>query len=126
MENFISSNAFSKIDFLKLRDSISEAVVPVVVQHIDTKEVLLLAYVNEFSLKLSIQKKQAVFWSTSRNELWHKGSTSGDFLNLCGIKVNCKNNTLLFFVRPENTGVCHVKDAKGISHSTCFFKDIHS
>ena len=59
-----------------------QQVVPVVLQHADTSEVLYVAYANERALRETLAKRQAVLWSTSRDELWHKGAGSGDWLDL--------------------------------------------
>ena len=85
---------------------------PVVLQHADTGEVLFVGYANEKALAETLRVRQAVLWSTSRNELWHKGATSGDWLDLVDVRVNCEQNSLLYRVRPRS-GVCHTKDASG-------------
>ncbi len=98
-------------------------VVPVIVQHADTLEVLLLAFVNELALKETIQRNIAVFWSTSRNELWIKGATSGDYLHLKEIRINCEQNSLLFLVVPVNEGVCHtISEKTGKHRTTCYYR----
>lgn len=102
-------------------------IVPVIVQNALTQEVLLLAYVNEQALEASIQRNIAVFWSTSRNELWVKGATSGDFLDLKEIRINCEQNSLLFLVIPKNEGVCHTKSQiTDANRSTCYYRKFDS
>jgi len=101
-----------------------EPVLPVVVQHAQTLEVLILAYVNRLALTRSIELGQAVFYSTSRRELWHKGATSGDYLKLEEIRVNCEQNSLLFLVVPEKGGVCHTKDAAGDTRRSCYYRSV--
>lgn len=98
------------------------AVVPVVVQDADTKEVLILAYVNQIALDYSLAHGTAAFWSTSRNELWVKGATSGDTLALAEVRVNCEQNSLLYLVRPQGEGACHTKDASGRARSGCYYR----
>jgi phosphoribosyl-AMP cyclohydrolase len=110
------------LDFNKLNSLSGQDVVPVVVQHAETKDVLILAYVNEEALRLSQEKGQAVFWSTSRKELWVKGSESGDSLRLVDILVNCEQNSLLFLVIPDASGVCHTKKENGETRSTCYYR----
>ncbi len=114
-----------QLDFKKLDTCFGMDVVPVVVQHIETKEVLILAYVNEPALKESISQKRAVFWSTSRNELWVKGATSGDYLALHEIRVNCEQNSLLFLVKPATGGVCHTMTEAGQARSTCYYRFVN-
>jgi phosphoribosyl-AMP cyclohydrolase len=66
----------------------------------------------------------ATFWSTSRNELWIKGKTSGDFLEIIEICVNCEQNSLLYRVRPKGKGACHTKNLEGIPRSGCYYRSI--
>ncbi|MEO6873313.1 MAG: phosphoribosyl-AMP cyclohydrolase [Opitutaceae bacterium] len=103
------------LDFTKLGmvASGSGDVIPVVVQDVVTKEVLLVAYVNQAALDRSLSTGLATFWSTSRRELWVKGASSGDFLDLKDVRVNCEQNSLLFLVLPRAGGVCHTKQADG-------------
>lgn len=112
------------LDFDKLLAVLKsgEPVLPVVVQHAQTLEVLILAYVNRLALSRSIELGQAVFYSTSRCELWHKGATSGDYLKLEEIRVNCEQNSLLFLVVPEKGGVCHTKDGAGNTRRSCYYR----
>ena len=100
------------LDFDKLRQVARgpEPVIPVAVQDADTKEVLIIAYVNEAALRYTMEHGVATFWSTSRNELWVKGATSGDTLQIVEIRVNCEQNSLLYLVRPLGKGACHTKD----------------
>ena len=86
-------------------------VVPCAVQDADTDEVILVAYVNQQALQAAIETRSAVFWSTSRNELWEKGKTSGETFDLLEVRVNCEQNSLLYRVRPRRGGICHTKNA---------------
>lgn len=110
------------LDFSKLKKIAmgTEDVIPVVVQHADTLEVLILAYVNELALAETIKRQVAVFWSTSRNELWIKGATSGDFLHLVNIRVNCEQNSLLYLVRPVTANSCHT------NRSGCYYRQLEN
>jgi phosphoribosyl-AMP cyclohydrolase len=122
----IESTTNLTVDFKKLSTLSQMDVVPVVVQHFQTKEVLILAYINEIALQRSINEKKAIFWSTSRNELWVKGATSGDYLFLKEVRVNCEQNSLLFLVTPKGTGVCHTKDIQGAHRPTCYYRTLGS
>ena len=97
------------LDYSKLKQiaSIDEDVIPVAVQNIETGDVLIIAYVNQKALDYTIKNNVAAFWSTSRNELWVKGSTSGDTLELVDVRVNCDQNSLLYRVIPKNKNACH-------------------
>ena len=75
-------------------------VIPVAVQNADTKEVILVAYTNEFAMRESFAKRKLILWSTSRNKLWFKGETSGETFDLLEAYVNCEQNSLLYVVRP--------------------------
>ncbi|HEX5369177.1 MAG TPA: phosphoribosyl-AMP cyclohydrolase [Dehalococcoidia bacterium] len=96
-------------------------VLPCAVQNIDTGEVILVAYVNQQALDASLATRSAVFWSTSRNELWEKGKTSGETFELIEVRVNCEQNSLLFRVRPRRGGICHTKNASGEPRN-CFYR----
>ena len=65
----------------------------------------------------------ATFWSTSRNELWIKGATSGDMLELVDVRVNCEQNSLLYMVRLKGEGSCHTKE-NGRARYGCYYRSI--
>ena len=99
------------------------AVIPVVLQHADTSEVLFIGYANELAVRETFARRSAVLWSTSRNELWHKGASSGDTLDLVEVRVNCEQNSLLYRVRPRTGGVCHtVEQATQSARRTCYYR----
>ncbi len=98
-------------------------VIPVAVQNADTKEVILVAYTNEFAMKESFAKKKLILWSTSRNKLWFKGETSGETFDLLEAYVNCEQNSLLYIVRPCRGGICHTKNAAGEPRN-CYYRRI--
>ena len=64
----------------------------------------------------------ATFWSTSRNELWIKGKTSGDFLEIVNILVNCEQNSIVYQVRLKGKGSCHTKNADGTPRKGCYYR----
>ena len=115
-----------KLDFAKLQKiaRTESLVVPVVVQDADSKEVLVVAYANQLALETTLKSGIATFWSTSRNELWIKGATSGDMLKIDEVRVNCEQNSLLYLVRMMGGGVCHTKDADGKTRPTCYYRAI--
>ncbi|MCL5269728.1 MAG: phosphoribosyl-AMP cyclohydrolase [bacterium] len=96
-------------------------VIPVAVQNADTGEVILIAYVNEAALRRSIETRSAVFWSTSRNELWEKGKTSGETFDLLEVYVNCEQNSLVYKVRPRRGGICHTQNRRGEPRN-CYYR----
>lgn len=80
--------------------------IPAIVQDANTNQVLMMAYMNQESLKLTLEKKETVFWSRSRNEIWHKGATSGNIQKVIEIKIDCDADTLLILVEPAGPA-CH-------------------
>ncbi len=114
------------LDFTKLAKigAGGHQVVPVAVQHADTGEVMIVAYVNEEALAATLERGEAVFYSTSRQELWHKGATSGDTLSVVEVRVNCEQNSLLYRVRPNGVGACHTAGADGRARMSCFYRRI--
>ena len=80
--------------------------VPAIIQDAVTKNVLMLGYMNEESLRITLETKKVTFWSRSRECLWTKGETSGNFLDLVDIKSDCDNDTLLVKVHPHGP-TCH-------------------
>ncbi len=115
-----------QLDWSKL-EKIAEkrtGVLPVAVQHADTREVILVAYINSEALDMSIATRTLTFWSTSRNKLWVKGQTSGDTFALVDVYVNCEQNSLLFTVRPRREGICHTKNRQGQPRN-CFYRRLN-
>ena len=115
------------LDFEKLRkvSQTDHPVVPVAVQDIDSKAVLLIGYANEQALEYTLENRIATFWSTSRNELWIKGATSGDSLKLIDVRVNCEQNSLLYLVRLQGGGSCHTKDNDQARYG-CYYRSIQN
>ena len=90
-----------EIDFDK-----TGGLVPAIVQDADTKTVLMLAYMNREAYEKTVSSGKATFFSRSRNKLWTKGETSGNYMNVVSIKVDCDNDTLLLKVHPDGPA-CH-------------------
>ncbi len=90
---------------------------PAVCQDAGTGEVLTLAWVNEESLRLTLEKGTVHFWSRSRQELWHKGATSGNYLRLVSARLDCDCDALVFIVRPDGPA-CHT------NRMSCFFNEV--
>ena len=90
-------------------------------QRVDTGEIVLVAYVNQSALDRAIESRSAVFWSTSRSELWEKGATSGETFELVEVRVNCEQNSLIFRVRPRRGGICHTSNDAGEPRD-CFYR----
>lgn len=103
----------------------SPGVIPVAVQHADTREVILVAYTNELAFRKSIETRSLILWSTSRNELWEKGKTSGETFDLVDVFVNCEQNSLLYTVRPRRGGICHTRNAQGAPRN-CYYRRLNA
>ena len=93
--------------------------VPAVVQDADTKQVLMMAYMNAESLRQTLDTGETVFWSRSRGELWHKGATSGNVQRVTAIYVDCDGDTLLVLVRPAGPA-CHTGEV------SCFYRRLET
>ena len=113
------------LDWQKLEKAVagSKGIIPVVVQEVDSREVILVAYINQQAFEESLKRKKLVLWSSSRNELWIKGATSGETFELVEAYVNCEQNSLLFIVRPERGGICHTKNSNGEPRN-CYYRRI--
>ena len=92
------------IDQLKFDE---KGLIPAIVQDAETKKVLTLAYMNEESLKISMEKGLTCFWSRSRQELWLKGDTSGNYQHICSIEADCDRDALVVSVLKEGPA-CHL------------------
>jgi phosphoribosyl-AMP cyclohydrolase len=126
MSKELEEGATLSLDFTKLAKvaATGQHLLPVVAQHADTREVLILAYANQTALEYTLTHRVAAFWSSSRNELWVKGATSGDTLALVDVLVNCEQNSLLYLVRPQGVGACHTKGSDGTARMSCYYRRI--
>ena len=109
------------LDFMKLM-TIRQNVIPVAVQNALTREVILIAYTNETALMETIKQRKAIFWSTSRNELWYKGKESGNTFTIQAIYVNCEQNSLVYKVIPDKGGICHTS-VNGEANN-CYYREL--
>ncbi len=115
-----------RLDFAKLKKvaGCEEDVLPVAVQDVDSGDVLLIGYANRLALQTTLEKRIATFWSTTRNELWIKGATSGDYLEIVDIRVNCEQNSLLYRVKLKGQGACHTKGEDGFARHGCYYRTL--
>lgn len=102
----------------QLRDVVydSDGLVPAIAQDVSSGEILMMAWMNEQSLRMTLTEGRMVYWSRSRNELWRKGDTSGDRQWVREAYYDCDGDTLLFKVEQEGAGACHT------GARTCFFR----
>ena len=94
-----------------------KGLVPAVIQDADTGAVLMLGYMNEESLRRTLSSGEVWFYSRSRQELWHKGATSGNLIKVCSVLKDCDSDTILVLANPTGP-VCHT------GNQTCFFQQL--
>nr|WP_251036052.1 bifunctional phosphoribosyl-AMP cyclohydrolase/phosphoribosyl-ATP diphosphatase HisIE [Paenibacillus sp. ISL-20] len=95
----------------------ASGLVPAIVQDAQSKQVLMMAYMNRESLRLTLESGETWFWSRSREELWHKGATSGNVQTVVSMTYDCDGDTLLLLVDPKGPA-CHT------GQTTCFYNEI--
>ncbi len=91
--------------------------IPVIIQNAETLQVLMLGFTNREAVELTIKTKTAWFWSRSRQKLWQKGESSGNFLHVLEIRTDCDTDTLLYLCKPDGP-TCHT------GSESCFFREI--
>ena len=95
----------------------TDGLIPAIVQDVADGTVLMMAWMNEEALRLTWERGEAVFWSRSRQEIWHKGATSGNTMRVEAIRYDCDGDTLLLRVTPAGPA-CHTGER------TCFYRSI--
>ena len=93
-----------------------KGLVAAIVQDVATKDVLMMAWMNPETLRMSLAEGRTVFWSRSRQEVWRKGDTSGDRQYIREARYDCDADALLFLVEQEGKGACHTGEY------SCFFR----
>jgi len=101
------------IDIQKLNFDKTQGLIPCIVQDVKTNRVLMLGYMNQEALEKTLSEKKLTFYSRSKQRLWTKGETSGNYLHFIEAKMDCDNDTLLFKVNPDGP-TCHT------GSDTCF------
>ncbi len=96
----------------------AKGLVPTIVQEADTGEVLMLAYMNAESIRMTLESGYTHFWSRSRQEFWKKGATSGSLQEVRELLYDCDGDTLLVRVKQLGSGACHTGER------TCFFRSL--
>lgn len=102
----------------ELNFSKGQGLLPAIVQEHASGKVLMLAYINEESWKKTLETGEAHYWSRSREELWHKGGTSGNVQKIKEVYADCDDDTVLFRVEQVGGAACHT------GHETCFHKKV--
>lgn len=96
--------------------------IPCVAQDAHHGQILMLGYVNQEAFDKTVELNKATFWSTSRQEIWTKGLTSGDELEIVEILVDCDQDALIYKVNPIGNGACHTKNSSGQARRSCFYR----
>ncbi len=94
-----------------------KGLIPAIIQDVNTGEVLMVGYMNQEALRRTLDKGEVWFYSRSRQELWHKGATSGSILKVSWVAKDCDGDALLFKVEPAGP-VCHT------GNWSCFFQSL--
>jgi phosphoribosyl-AMP cyclohydrolase len=97
----------------------ADGLIPAITQHHQTGDVLMFAWMSADALAHTIRTGEAWYWSRSRNELWHKGATSGQIQKIVEIRTDCDQDVVLLRVVPQRAGACHV------GYNSCFFRSVH-
>ncbi|MEJ5226607.1 phosphoribosyl-AMP cyclohydrolase [Thermodesulfovibrio sp.] len=95
-----------------------KGLIPAVIQEIDTKEVLMVAYMDREALRRTLETGYTHFWSRSRKKYWKKGETSGNVQEVKSILYDCDADCLLVMVKQHGSGACHT------GNRTCFYREI--
>lgn len=95
-----------------------DGLIPALAMDAVTKEPLMLAYMNEESLRLTLKIGEAVYWSRSRKEIWHKGATSGHVQKIVEIRTDCDQDALILLVEQIGAGACHT------GRNSCFYRSV--
>ncbi len=96
----------------------ANGLIPALAMDATTKEPLMLAYMNAESLKMTLELGEAVYYSRSRQEIWHKGATSGHVQKIREIRTDCDQDALILYVEQIGAGACHT------GRSTCFYRSV--
>jgi phosphoribosyl-AMP cyclohydrolase len=96
----------------------TDGLVPVIAQELGTGKVLMFAFMNREALKLTVETGHAVYWSRSRNKLWHKGEESGHVQNVHEVRLDCDEDVILLTVEQVGGIACHT------GRHDCFFKKL--
>jgi phosphoribosyl-AMP cyclohydrolase len=112
MQKINSSNWLNQVTWNE------QGLVPVIAQESQSKDVLMMAWMNREALQETLKRGQAVYWSRSRKKLWHKGEESGHFQMIKSIHLDCDGDTIVLVVEQTGGIACHTG-----AHS-CFFKEL--
>lgn len=107
-------------EFIKEIKFDERGLVPVIIQECQTGEVLMMAYMTAEAIRQTLERGETVFWSRSRQTLWHKGDTSGNVQKVKEIRLDCDNDCLLIKVEQVGGAACHT------GYCSCFYRRLNS
>jgi phosphoribosyl-AMP cyclohydrolase len=99
--------------------------IPAIAQDAVSGEILMIGSANQEAFDKTLELGLATFYSTSRNELWTKGLTSGDYLEITDVLVDCDQDALIYQVIRKGSGACHTKSANGKARRSCFYRKLN-
>ncbi len=106
------------VDWLEQIKWNDDGLVPVITQELGTGKVLMLAWMSRMALQQTVASGEAVYWSRSRHQLWHKGEQSGNFQRVHSIRLDCDRDALLLEVEQRGGVACHT------GRTSCFFRQL--
>jgi len=113
------SNSIDETNTLSLNYN-ADGLIAAVAQDVATKEILMLAWMNQQAFERTLETGEAHYWSRSRSELWHKGATSGNVQRVREIRVDCDQDAVLLLVEQSGEGACHT------GRKSCFYRRVDS
>ncbi len=113
------SNSVDQTNTLSLNYNV-DGLIAAVAQDISTKEILMLAWMNQEAFEKTLETGEAHYWSRSRSELWHKGATSGNVQRVMEIRVDCDQDAVILLVAQGGEGACHT------GRKSCFYRRVES
>jgi phosphoribosyl-AMP cyclohydrolase len=124
MKMKIDYSVLEETQNLELQFEKRGGLLPVAVQETKTGQLLMLASVNKEAFEITLKTRKATFWSTSKNEIWTKGLTSGNTLLIDEILVDCDQDAIVYIVTLERGGVCHTFNEQGDNRKACFYRKL--
>lgn len=98
----------------------ANGLIAAIAQDANTKEILMLAWMNEEAFQKTVETGEAHYWSRSRQELWHKGATSGNIQAIKEIRIDCDQDSLVLMIEQKGSGACHT------GRSSCFYRIVEN
>ncbi|MBI4667199.1 MAG: phosphoribosyl-AMP cyclohydrolase [Nitrospinae bacterium] len=122
----MSFNELEEGETLSLEFEKRGGLIPAIAQDARNGQVLMLGYANREAVEETVRSRMATFYSTSRNALWKKGETSGDYLKTMEIYVDCDQDAIIYLVEPQGGGACHTKSQRtGQARHSCFYRRLN-